>query len=259
MAKRKEIEPTDAGAAAQPKADLPQVESPSLSPAESVPASKPAEQPAPFVETAPAPSSKPSFQWSPRRKRTALFAASVTLAAALGAVVGASVSHSFADAKAPTEVAGVEERRAMQQSIARLTKEVVSLKANLDAASKTARSEIAKIADRLAAAADVTGSVTPPQTMAATPEEAIPLPVPRPRRDLAMSTPPPAVVPEWTIRSAHDGVAYVEGHGEIYEAVLGVPLPGLGPVQTIKREDGRWIVVTPRGIIVSSRDRHYFE
>jgi hypothetical protein len=36
-------------------------------------------------------------------------------------------------------------------------------------------------------------------------------------------------------------------------------LPGLGPVQSVKRQDGRWTVLTPKGIIVSLRDRRYFE
>ena len=34
---------------------------------------------------------------------------------------------------------------------------------------------------------------------------------------------------------------------------------GLGPVEQIKRQDGRWVVVTPKGLIVSMRDRRYFE
>jgi hypothetical protein len=100
-----------------------------------------------------------------------------------------------------------------------------------------------------------------PQTVP--PQAATPLPPPRPAmtQDMAALAPPARsfVVPDWTLRSARDGVAYVERHGEIYEAVLGAPLPGLGPVQAIRREDGRWVVVTPRGIIVSARDRRYFE
>ena len=50
-----------------------------------------------------------------------------------------------------------------------------------------------------------------------------------------------------------------ENHGEVYQVVLGAPLPGLGPVESIKRQDGRWVVTTPKGIIVSMRDRRYFE
>jgi hypothetical protein len=41
--------------------------------------------------------------------------------------------------------------------------------------------------------------------------------------------------------------------------VPGAPLPGLGPVESIKLQDGRCVVKTPKGIIVSMRDRHYFE
>jgi hypothetical protein len=67
------------------------------------------------------------------------------------------------------------------------------------------------------------------------------------------------VVPDWSIRDVHDGYVYVQGHGEIYEVTPGAPLPGLGPVQDIKRRDGRWVVVTPRGLIVSQRDRRFFE
>ena len=29
--------------------------------------------------------------------------------------------------------------------------------------------------------------------------------------------------------------------------------------ELVKRQDGRWMVVTPRGIIVSRRDRRFFE
>jgi len=51
----------------------------------------------------------------------------------------------------------------------------------------------------------------------------------------------------------------VESNGDIYQIVPGAPLPGLGPVGAIRRLDGRWVVTTPKGIIVSMRDRRYFE
>ncbi len=267
MAKRKPIEQT--AAAAKPgttNADLPHVESPSLSPAGPEPARSPAEPPAPLVETAPAPAAKPDFKWRPRHMRAALLAASVTLAAALGAVIGVASSQGFAVAKPPADGAGLEESKAVQQSLVHLSTQVASLKVSLDAAHKAARSFAAKAADRLAAMDEITGSIAPPQTMPRAPESqaAVPLPPPRPAaQDVAVAEPAtamrPALVADWTIRSARDGMAYVEGHGEIYQAVLGAALPGLGPVQTIKHEDGRWMVVTPRGIIVSARDRRYFE
>jgi len=51
----------------------------------------------------------------------------------------------------------------------------------------------------------------------------------------------------------------VQGHGDIYRVSIGAPLPGLGRVEQVKRQDGRWMVLTPKGIIVSLRDRRYFE
>jgi hypothetical protein len=45
----------------------------------------------------------------------------------------------------------------------------------------------------------------------------------------------------------------VQGHGDAYRVVPGTPLPGLGPVEQIKRQDGHWVVVTPKGIIVPRR------
>jgi hypothetical protein len=291
MAKRKPLEKSDAAASLPPKAELPSVESPSISPAE--PESK--ADAAPIVEAAAAPAAEadlkpaakpgfaipafkmpslsmpaitmPSFKLTSRQKRNALLAASVVFAALVGAAAGAMGTHAGLAARAPADAAGLEERQAMQQSIAHLSKEVASLKVSLDTVNKSAGSEIKKIADRLAAAAaDVTGSVTSPQTVPETEAQAAtPLPPPRPAPQVMAALEPlpapprPTVVPDWSIRFARDGMALVQGHGELFEAVLGAPLPGLGPVQTIKREDGRWMVVTPRGIIVSARDRHYFE
>jgi len=263
---------TEETGAAKPKADLPHVESPSISPAE--PNKPERERLTPLTESAPAifvaPAAKPAFKFRPRHKRAALLAASLTLAAALGSAVGAmTTQHLAAAAKPPVDVAVTEERKAMQQSIAHLSQQVATLKMNLDVAARTAHNEMEKthgemtrLADRLAAA-DVTGTITSPQTVPATVASAAPAPTPLPPprpATLAIAEPPrPAIVPDWTLRSARDGMALVEGHGELYQAVLGAPLPGLGPVQTIKREDGRWMVVTPRGIIVSQRDRHYFD
>ena len=67
------------------------------------------------------------------------------------------------------------------------------------------------------------------------------------------------MVRDWSIRDVRDGYVYVQGHGDIYQVVLGAPLPGLGPVQQVKRQDGRWVVTTPKGLIVSQRDRRFFE
>jgi hypothetical protein len=286
MAKRKMSENAGGEAAAKPdippehtqaETELPFFQSPPVSPAKSETDAKPdlvettAVLPPANPETSPEPAPTPEpittttassagFILRPRHKRHALLAASVAIAAAFGAVIGATATASFVK-RAPIDVA-VEENKATQQSVARLAREVAGLKASLEAANKAAHAQIAKITERLSReSADNTASVTPPQTVPAAPQPVTPLPAPRPTTT-AIEPPPPrlSIVSDWSIREARDGYVYVQGFGRnIYQVVPGAPLPGLGPVEQIKRQDGHWMVVTPKGIIVSMRDRRYFE
>ena len=252
---------------AKPKFELPVTESPSISPASIESTAEPVAETitqlaADEISVAVAGpeditaipqteiKKRPRFVLRPRHKRHALLAASVAIAAAFGALVGAATTGGFSGPKAAD--VSMEENKATQQSVTRLAKEITSIKTSLDAASKSANSQFAKIAERLNHdGADATGSVAPPQ--------AVP-PAPRSSAIAAELQPPRLpIVTDWSIREARGGYIYVQGHGDVYQVVPGAPLPGLGPVEQIKRQDGRWLVVTPRGIIVSMRDRRYFE
>jgi hypothetical protein len=286
MEKRKDIEAAGADSAPEKistNSELPTVESPSISPAEPeakienlepiaepLPAIEPAAEITPAPETATESPAAPvtakilNFTLRPRHKRYVALAASVAIAAVLGGVVGAMTGGSTPP---PAVTAGLEEQKAMRQTLAQLNKEVATLKTNLDAANKAAHSQIAKITerfDRAASAELVTGSISAPQTTA--PAAApVPAPLPRPAPKIAMveTQAPPSrsqIVQNWTIRDTRDGFVYVQNNnGEVYQVQLGVPLPGLGPVESVKRPDGRWVITTPKGIIVSMRDRRYFE
>jgi len=288
MEKRKAIEtaegtpanPNNAPEQLQPKIKLPVVGSPSISAAGKVSATNAvveatsvesaqataaqSETNAQKDETAAIPqiaaSKRLRFVLRPRRKRHVVLAASVVIAATLGAVAGIAISGSFSR-PAAIDVATVEESKAMQQSVARLTKEITSLKASLEIANKLASSQIAKVSERLnRESPGITGSVPPPQAIQPAPLASTPLPTPRPETTADELQPPRlAILTDWSIRETRDGYVYVQGHGDVYQVVPGAPLPGLGPVEQIKRQDGRWLVVTPRGIIVSMRDRRYFE
>jgi hypothetical protein len=286
MAKRKAIEnpggdtaarPDGATNKARPSSELPEVESPPIAPAmanitvepvvavgsaEPAASTETASTPADASATASASMHFPRFKLRPRHKRYAVLAASVAIAAAIGAIVGASATGSFSKGP-PVDTSAVEENKATQQSVAQLAKEINSLKASLEAANKSAHSQIAKLGERLSReTAEITGSIAPPQTVPPTPQISAPLPAPRPAQAATGETPPPArlsIVPDWSIRETRDGYVYVQGHGDVYQVVPGAPLPGLGLVEKIKRQDGRWLVVTPKGIIVSMRDRRYFE
>ena len=273
MAKRNQIENAGGDPLANTKVELPSIDSPSLSPATSEVANEPAVVASATLEAASTVSEtnnnnkeEPTYiaqasstgpRWlqlrmRPRHRRHILFAASVAIAGAVGVLAGAAITGGFSK-PAPADAAGLEESKAAQQSIARLSKDVASLKASLESANKSAQSQFAKLSERLARqSAEITGTIAPPQAGSSS---AAPLPPARPA-DVPHR---PSIITDWTIRETRDGFVYVQGHGDVYQVVPGAPLPGIGPVEQIKRQDGRWVVVTPKGIIVSMRDRRYFE
>ena len=51
-------------------------------------------------------------------------------------------------------------------------------------------------------------------------------------------------MPGWVLRRVYDGAALIEGRDGIIEVEPGVVAPGLGRIEGIKRQDGRWVVVT---------------
>lgn len=225
--------------------ELPVAEAPPLSPASELTEAA-AKNPAP-AETG---MRQPRLHLRPRYKRQILLAASVTLAAGLGALFGSLASGAWAPPS--RNVVGLEERKAMQQSIAHLTKQVAMLRANLEKANKAAHAKFANISVRIddKASPDITGSTGKATAV---------VPLPRPAPHIAAAASRPVVVHDWIVRDVRNGYVYVQGHGDIYQVVPDAPLPGLGPVQSIKRQNGHWVVKTPRGIIVSLRARRYFE
>ena len=58
---------------------------------------------------------------------------------------------------------------------------------------------------------------------------------------------------EWVVQGVQNGRALVENrYGGMFYVAMGSILPGLGRVDAVKRQDGEWIVVTPRGVITST-------
>lgn len=223
--------------------ELPAVESPALSPAADAPDTVPdptfAVVPPARDEGAQAAS---AFRIRPRHRRQAVLAASVAIAAGIGMLAGSLLT---AAPPAPRRD-GLQRQQALQESIDRLGNEVTALKASLAASRRAEKSEIAKISDRLRPAPEITGSIPKPA--------AVPLPQPRPSAPDAGR-----ILSDWTIHDVYDGSVYVKGHGEVYQAARGAPLPGLGPITAIERRHGGWVVVTPKGMIVSQHERRHFE
>jgi len=91
-----------------------------------------------------------------------------------------------------------------------------------------------------APAKEVTGSITPPATAAQAATTAPKVEVGR------LPT-----VEGWILRDVANGGALIEGRQGVYEVYAGDPVPGLGRVDAIRRQDGRWVVVTSKGLIVA--------
>jgi hypothetical protein len=219
--------------------------------------------------------SMPHLKISRRVRYRAALAATVLLAACFGAAIGSVATRTSTPPPPKLDTTALEESLAAQKSVARLSKELNAVRASIESSGKDTRSQIAKInekitekindklAERADRAADVTGSIAK-QAMAAAPlvekPQVAPMPMPVPRPVVSQ----PAIVQGWSVREGRNGRVLVESRGEFYEVVQGVPLPGLGQVEAVRREGDRWVVVTPKGIITSEeksaavRQRPYY-
>jgi hypothetical protein len=216
------------------------------------------------------------------RRRVAALAAVIALAAMAGAIGGALATAGFG--RVAGDNSKVASSRALEDTISRIDTEVAALRTSLEQASKHSASQIGKTSDRLdkvekaqaepaaklaklseaveklrtaaapapaaapvaaAAAAPVapkesTGSI---QTANAGPA---PVPLPAPKPEVARLP----TVEGWVLRDVGNGSALIEGRQGIFEVYAGDPIPGLGRIDAIRKQDGRWVVVTSRGLIV---------
>ena len=55
----------------------------------------------------------------------------------------------------------------------------------------------------------------------------------------------------WVLRDAAKGSALIQGRRGLFEVFAGDNIPGVGRVDAIRKQDGRWVVVTSKGLIVA--------
>ena len=214
------------------------------------------------------------------KRRMAALAAVIALAAVAGAIGGALATAGFGHVAADsTKVAS---NRALEDSISRIDTEIAALRTSLEQASKHSASQIGKTTDRLdkvekaqaepaaklaklsetveklrtvqsaaPAAAPVAAAAAPVAPKETTGSlqtaNAAPVPLPAPKPEVARLP----TVEGWVLRDAGNGSALIEGRQGIFEVYAGDPIPGLGRVDAIRKQDGRWVVVTSRGLIVA--------
>lgn len=217
------------------------------------------------------------------KRRMSAMAAVVALAAVAGAIGGALATTALTHfAGASSAASG---NPALEASVARIETDILALKAGAEHASKLGTSQFNRTNDRLdkvekaqaepaaklaklseavdklraaapvaaapvaavpvaaapAAAKEVTGSIAPPSAAAAS----VPLPAPKP--EVARLP----TVEGWVLRDVAHGGALIEGRHGVFEVYAGDPVPGLGRVDAIRKQDGRWVVVTSKGLVVA--------
>jgi hypothetical protein len=211
------------------------------------------------------------------KRRFVALAAVVVLAMVAGAVGGAlataGLGH-FTGGDAPAAAAG---NQALEASVARIDADVLSLKTSVDHTSKLGMSQFNKTSERLdklekaqiEPAAKLAKLSEAVEKLHAAPPPA-PVPVaaaaPAPAKEVTGSISAPAAAPAaapkvevarlptvegWLLRDVANGGAVIEGRQGIFEVYAGDPVPGLGRVDAIRRQDGHWVVVTSRGLIVA--------
>lgn len=209
-------------------------------------------------------------------RRFAMLAACLAFAASAGALGGsigvAKLGPMFAEAKPPVLPVAkdhvADEVKALKDTVAQLrtttkslSDNLAALKTSVNSSNNAQNTQIGKIAETLDrveksqaeqrktpaaqqhAAPETTGSIAPQKQAAAVP--------------MVLGDPPttlkPPTVPGYVLRRVYDGAALIEGRHGVIEVEPGIVVPGLGRIEDIKRQDGRWVVITSRGIITAAR------
>ena len=273
------LAPERGGAGETPKVDAPKAEAPKAEAKADAPRVDAPRSPEKVMimsaadRAGPAPEAEQSSGMFGKRRLAAL-AAVVALAALAGALGGAVATAGFGHYLG--DGATTAGNSALEATVARIDADIAALKAGVEHAAKANTAQFSKASDRLdkaekaqaepaaklaklseavdklrvapvapvaaaaapAAAKEVTGSISPPAT--ATPAAA-------PKLEMARLP----TLDGWVLRNVSNGAALVEGRRGMFEVYAGDPIPGLGRVDAIRRQDGRWVVVTGKGLIVA--------
>jgi hypothetical protein len=223
---------------------------------------------------------------APVKRRFTAIAAVLALAAITGALGGALATAGLTHftGQGTVDAAGSAADPALEAWVARIDADILALKAGLEETSKTGASQFNQTGDRLdkieQTLAEPAGnklakfsdavdklSTTPPaaaNAMAAAPREPKDVTGSVTRQVVASAAPAPApgappkpqvgrlpTLDGWVLRDVRRGGALIEGRAGLYEVYAGDPVPGLGKVDAIRKQDGRWVVVTTKGLVVA--------
>jgi hypothetical protein len=215
------------------------------------------------------------WRWTKVPRVTPL-AAGIAIAAVVGAMAGSATTAGLGglwasppgSAKTADKTA---DARPLRETIAHLNSELAALKASIENSGRTSNAQFSKLGDRLdrvehaqaepaAKLTKLTEAVDRIEHRAPAPANtshdvtgsiAAPTPLAQPATVPARLAGPP-VLDGWFVRSVYNGAALIQArYGGVIEVEPGDSLPGLGRIENIHRQDGRWVVVTSKGMIVA--------
>jgi hypothetical protein len=214
------------------------------------------------------------------KRRFAALAVVVAVAIVAGAVGGALATAALMHVAGDDAATGSHH---VVDASARIDADIVALKAGLEHTSKLGMSQFNKTSERLdrleKAQAEPAGKLArlseaieklrAAPAAAPMPVAAVPVPVaaaPAAVKEVTGSVSPPpgaavaatAAKPEvgktvegWVLRDVARGGALIDGRQGVYEVYAGDFVPGLGRIDAVRRQDGRWVVVTSKGLVVA--------
>lgn len=207
----------------------------------------------------------------PGKRRFSALAAVVALAALTGALGGALATAAL------SHVAGGEqaqnENAALEASVARIEADILALASNIEHTSKAGTAQFNRASERLdklekaqaepaAKLAKLNETIEKPRVTLPTPA-VTPVPAAKPEVTGSIGPAKTTAVPpklevarlptldRWHLRDVAQGGALIEGRGGYYVVYAGDEVPGLGRVDAIRRQDGHWVVVTSKGLVVA--------
>jgi hypothetical protein len=203
--------------------------------------------------------------FSERRALAAMMALATVAGVLGGAVMSAGLSHF---------VAARNDNRALEASVARIEADLLGLVAGIESTSKLGLAQFNKTSDRLdklekaqaEPAAKIAKLSDTVEKLRATATPAVATTGPALSKETTGSIAPVAAtsiappktelarlptVDGWVLRDVGHGGALIESRRGVYEVYAGDAVPGLGRVDAVRRQDGRWVVVTTKGLVVA--------
>jgi hypothetical protein len=206
---------------------------------------------------------------APEGKKTRRFALSPAMLSMIAVLIGAALGSAatagfFGMGGAPA--ATTSDPMTFTAALERIDHELGNLKASIEGSTKQSSAQVAKITDRLDRA-DKTQTDTAAKVArttesldridhrlngAAEPTGAVPSASLAPGPGRAPGAYGAPILEGWVLRDLFNGGALIQSpRNGVLEVIPGDNVPGLGRIDAIRRQDGRWVVVTSRGLIVS--------